>query len=120
MGLSVLVVDDEEMIRVSLALLLTVKGYNVVTAPDTATALDMLQVSRPDVVISDMIMPGGQGLDAIRAIRRLNPDVKIVAMSGGGRLGNSNILSVASGFGADACLEKPFEPDDLLQLLCQY
>lgn len=120
MGLSILIVDDEEMIRISLSLLLTVKGYTVVTASDIATALDMLQASRPDVVISDMIMPGGHGLDAIQAIRRIDPVVRIVAMSGGGRLGNGNILSVASEIGADACLEKPFEADDLLQLLSQY
>jgi DNA-binding response OmpR family regulator len=120
MGLSILIVDDEEMIRISLSLLLTAKGYTVVTAPDTTTALDMFQTSRPDVVILDMIMPGGHGLDAIQAIRGMNPDVKIIAMSGGGRLGNRNILSVASEIGADACLEKPFEAEELLQLLCQY
>jgi CheY-like chemotaxis protein len=117
MGLSILVVDDEEMIRISLSLLLTVKGHDVATAPDTATALAMLRTSRPDVVISDMIMPGGNGLDAIHAIRRDHPDMRIIAMSGGGRMAGQNMLAVASEMGADACLEKPFEADDLLQLL---
>lgn len=117
MGLSILIVDDEEMIRISLSLLLTVKGHDVATAPDTATALAMLRTSRPDVVISDMIMPGGNGLDAIHAIRRDHPDMRIIAMSGGGRMAGQNMLTVAGEMGADACLEKPFEADDLLQLL---
>ena len=116
MGLSILVVDDEEMICLSLSMLLSVKGYEVSTALDTATALEMIEASVPDVVISDMLMPGRLGLDAIQAIRSLNPNVKIIAMSGGGRLGNRDVLTIAGEMGADACLE-PFVAEDLLRLL---
>lgn len=117
MGLSILVIDDEETIRIALTLLLTVKGHMVVSAPDVATGLELFTACPPDVVISDMIMPGGHGLGAIQAIRAIDADVRIIAMSGGGRLKNQEFLSLAIEVGANACLEKPFEVDDLLRLL---
>ncbi|MET0746058.1 MAG: response regulator, partial [Microvirga sp.] len=104
-------------IRIALSLLLTVKGHRVLSAPDITTALELFAASPPDVVISDMIMPGGHGLDAIQAIRTVDADVRIIAMSGGGRLRHQEYLSLAIAVGADACLEKPFEADDLLRLL---
>lgn len=116
----ILVVDDEEAIRISLSLLLTVKGYTVATASDTGTAVEIIQASRPYVVITDMIMPGRHGLDAIQAIRNVDPEVKIIAMSGGGRMAGQDMLALASEIGADACLEKPFVTEDLLELLARY
>ena len=70
---------------------------------------------QPDVVITDIIMPDQEGIETIRNIRRLRPDARIIAMSGGGRIGNIDFLSAAALFGAREILAKPFEPRELIE-----
>ena len=71
----------------------------------------------PDAVITDLIMPKTEGIEMIFGIRRERPNVPIIAISGGGRYGNSDLLPLAQSVGADAVVAKPFEADDLLEPL---
>ncbi len=66
-----------------------------------------------DLLITDLLMPDRDGLELIREARRDYPRMRIIAMSGGGRVGHEQYLRLAKGMGADAILAKPFLPDDL-------
>ncbi|MBA17423.1 MAG: hypothetical protein CMN73_13870 [Sphingomonas sp.] len=115
----ILVVDDEEPVRKSLTMLLSAYGYEVATAADGEEALETFARFRPALVLSDMVMVRGQGIEVILALRERNVDLPIVAMSGGARMQGDDALVVARRAGATASIEKPFEPDDLLELLRQ-
>jgi CheY-like chemotaxis protein len=66
------------------------------------------------LVITDLIMPNKEGIESIMQIRAHDPKTPILAMSGGGRLGNADFLKMAAGVGANATLPKPFESEDLI------
>jgi len=102
-GRSVLVVDDEPMIRRVAQLALGTFGYHVAEAEDVAAAVDAMGQAQPpfDLVLIDLTMPGGDGAKAIPSIRRLSPQTRILLMSGVG-------AQDASALGADGFLAKPF------------
>jgi len=113
----VLIVDDNLELLESLAVLLNSAGHEVDTAASAAEALAK-QCARPaDVLITDIFMPDTDGLEAVAAFRRGWPRLKIIAMSGGGRVAKGNYLETARIVGADAMLRKPFAPGELLALL---
>jgi CheY-like chemotaxis protein len=68
----------------------------------------------PDLIITDIIMPEKEGIETIRQILNERPSAKIMAVSGGGRHANMDFLDAARKLGAIDVLEKPFEPDDLV------
>lgn len=70
-----------------------------------------------DLVITDLIMPDKDGLEIIQDLRRLNPKVRILAISGGGRVDANEYLAVARKFGAVEVLPKPFTKDELRKAL---
>jgi CheY-like chemotaxis protein len=111
-----LVVDDNEDMRQSMKRLLERFGYEVQIASDGARALQMQQASAAEVLITDIFMPDTDGLETISRFRSEYPDVKIIAMSGGGAsLREADYLSTATVAGADAVLRKPFSMDALLE-----
>lgn len=113
----VLVIDDDVAITVSLAVVLRAKGYDVVTAGDGLTGLAQYRAHHPQIVISDIMMPGQVGIDTIDTIRRASADVRIVAMSGSIETRGSRLRDLACSAGADAYLHKPFELHELLDAL---
>jgi CheY-like chemotaxis protein len=114
----VLVVDDNEDMRRSMALLLGRAGYQVDTAPNGAQALERHRVQAADVLITDLLMPEKDGIETIAQFRRDYPAVKIIAMSGGGmRVKGERYLATAEVVGADAVLRKPFEMKKMLETL---
>lgn len=113
---TVLLIDDDPAVRESLALLLETHGYRVVTAQDGHRGLLAFRQHAPAVVVTDILMPEQDGIGAIRELRRLDPAVKIVAISGGGRVDKSDYLTVAEKLGADAAVEK-VDLDRLLEIL---
>lgn len=117
MTLRILVIDDDEAIRLSLSFLLNAKGFDVLFAEDAATGLAKFLEHSPDVVISDMIMPGSAGIETIGRIRSCNATIPIIAMSGSIEGGPASLLKRARNAGADYCLEKPFEGYDVLDIL---
>jgi two-component system, chemotaxis family, chemotaxis protein CheY len=114
---TVLVIDDDAAVRDSLVTLLEVAGYRVQTASGGVEGVAAYRACQPDVVLTDMIMSGKAGLAVTMEIRREWPHAKIIAMSGGGRIGNRDFLEIASMLGADVTLAKPFDTDQLLSAL---
>lgn len=78
----ILVVDDEDIIRVLLTEILTEEGYEVITAPDGEHAVELLEKENFDLVISDMVMPGMNGIEVLQAAFRINPDYQVVMITG--------------------------------------
>ena len=111
---SILVIDDEESIRLLLRTLLELEGYLVLEASDGIKGQQIYRNSPTDLVITDLIMPGKEGIETIRDLRREFPDIKIIAVSGGGRIGPESYLKMAKGLGALRTLRKPFDRESLL------
>jgi CheY-like chemotaxis protein len=110
----ILVVEDEEIVREAIRQLLESEGYRVFDTPHGAIAMRLLHEHPIDLVITDLLMPEQEGLETILQIRQLWPELKIIAISGGGRFGLTNFLDVAKRFGADRTFAKPFDRQELL------
>jgi DNA-binding response OmpR family regulator len=108
---TVLVVEDDAAVRQACAIMLEDHGFHVVTAVDGVDGLRKFRQINPDVVLTDIIMPEKEGVGLIMELRRETPEVKIVVMSGGGRMGNMDFIKIATMLGANIGLYKPF--DDL-------
>ena len=115
--MKILVIDDDHLVRYTVSKILSSYGYEVVTATDGKRGMIVLREEHPDAVITDIIMPEQEGIDTIIQIRRERPGIKIVAISGGGRIRNIDFLEMAQSLGADEVLAKPFEADELLSRL---
>jgi CheY-like chemotaxis protein len=108
----VLVVDDDVRVRDTYVDMLRAGGYEVQSAADGAAALRVFSEWKPDVVLVDMFMPVMDGLDVIGALRRLTPDVGIIAMSG---MWQRAIMDRALSLGASETLLKPIDMDTLFK-----
>ena len=106
-------IDDNAQLRDMLRPVLLKMGYSVTTASDGAEAFEAIARTQFDVVITDLLMPGKDGIEVIGELRRKQPGAKIVAMSGGGRGSRDHYLQTASGLGAHAVLGKPFSFSEL-------
>ncbi|HWJ35183.1 MAG TPA: response regulator [Steroidobacteraceae bacterium] len=126
---SVLVVDDEADVRDGIKRVLDRAGFSVRTTGSAADAMLELRRAPADVVITDIIMPKVNGVDAIGAILREFPAVRIVAISGGGNfdvighqvasLTTTAYLAAAKKAGAHRILTKPFDSRELIQAVRQ-
>jgi CheY-like chemotaxis protein len=112
----IIVVDDESDIRTLIAEILTEAGHIVFECAEGRSALRVLDEQSPDLVITDILMPGMEGLETIRTMRATHPHVRIVAMTGGGMLG-FDYLKAARIFGADEILRKPFCTAELREVV---
>jgi two-component system, chemotaxis family, chemotaxis protein CheY len=112
---NVLVIDDDPMVRRTIEKILLVGGHQVRTASDGQRGLTLFRLAKPDIIVTDIIMPEQEGLGTIMMMRREHPEAKIIAVSGGGRVGNIDVLEAAKALGAADVLPKPFEPDTLLE-----
>ena len=110
----ILVIDDEQMLRRTLRALLERAGHEVVDAEDGNQGLALFNTQRPDLVLTDIIMPNREGVETIGEMRRQAPDLPIIAMSGGGRRGGDLFLTLAERLGASATLTKPIRQAVLL------
>ena len=113
----ILVIDDEPLVRQMLEVRLTRAGHEVVTAPDGEEAIAVHNSQAAELVITDIFMPEKDGLETIQELRRETPELKIIAVSGGSRIGNMDFLKMAAKFGASAALYKPLDYDELLQAI---
>ena len=113
----ILIVDDNEDFSAALGTALNRAGYEVTRAHDGKVGLKFYRESKFDLVISDILMPETDGLELIFALRKINPDVPIIAMSGGGHGAAEHYLQVAGVSGANAVIRKPFSPDALFELV---
>jgi len=106
----ILVIDDDVSFNDSLKQYLEYVGHNVVCAFNGKQGLNLLVQVKPDLVITDIVMPSADGLEFIMGVRDSNTALpcRIIAMSGGGRIGGANYLEMATALGVDDALEKPF------------
>ena len=109
----VLLVDDEPELLEALSRLLTARDIRVVTAMSGRAAMEIAARTTPRVLITDIFMPDGDGLELLRYIRHRHPDVPVIAMSGGGSTGKTEMLEAAHKLGAREILYKPFNGERL-------
>ncbi len=114
---SVLVIDDDNLMRDVITRCLQKPGYVVSAAINGADGLSQLSRQQADLVITDILMPDSDGLEVIVQIRRLYPATRILAISGGGGSAGLDYLKIAAKFGADSVLNKPFAPSQLLAMV---
>jgi len=115
----ILLVDDDDLLRGALHQILVRAGYDVNDATDGAVAVREYCRQRCDVVITDIVMPDQEGLGTIRELRRTDPNVKIIAISGGGLGKAGDYLGIAQKLGAMRTLAKPFFPEALLAMIAE-
>jgi CheY-like chemotaxis protein len=113
----ILVVDDDEQLRLLARRILEHAGHEVTEAANGGQALKHYRRVGAELVLCDIFMPEREGLETIRELRRCCPTVKIVAMSGGMPGGGMDFLPVARRFGAAQVLAKPFGRAALLQAI---
>lgn len=111
----ILVVDDNDLVRASMRAILQAGGYEAQEVGDARAAIEAVKSVAPDLVLTDLMMPGTPGVDLIRELRRTGYDGAIIAVSGGGgETGPGEMLEMATRLGADAYVSKPFHRADLL------
>jgi CheY-like chemotaxis protein len=119
----ILVIDDEEDIRRVVDVMLTNAGHNAVLAVDGNDALQKFEQQRFDLVICDLFMPNKEGIATLRELRRLDPAVPVIMMSGDmpstSYLGMAHVdyLAMAIALGATRTIEKPFKYSKLIRLV---
>ena len=123
----ILIVDDEEDVRIALKKVLERAGYEVSVAATGNEGLELMKRHGADLVITDVIMPGVDGIATARQIREKYRDTRIIVISGGGRtspqpyepdaISTRSYLASASTAGADQTLTKPFDRDELLRVV---
>lgn len=112
--ISILVVEDVVENREVMAVCLRSRGHDVTTAAGGREAIAIMSAHTFDLIITDMLMPDGDGVQVLTAARRVQPLAGLVAMTGGGAYFSSqNMLHVARTLGADAHLLKPFTQAEL-------
>jgi DNA-binding response OmpR family regulator len=110
----ILLIEDDRELRIMLKTALIRKDFTVIEAENGKEALLQFKPGITDLVITDLIMPEEDGLKVIMKIKEKKPGIKLVAISGGGKAGPGNYLSLAKALGADAVFPKPFSIADLI------
>ncbi len=110
----ILIVEDDDDLREMLKISLLRRKFTILEARNGKEALLKFKPSLVDIVITDIIMPDEDGLKVIMRLRELKPALKIIAISGGGKAGPGNYLSMARALGADEVFPKPFSVNNLI------
>ena len=113
----ILVIDDEKQIRMMLRKMLEAEGYTVTEAADGTEGITRYQEHPADLIITDIIMPEKEGIETIMELKKQNPGVKIIAMSGGGKNQPEGYLKTAKLLGAKETFSKPIRKETLLQAI---
>lgn len=114
----ILIIDDEADLRATMRAALEQDGHEVFEAHNGTGGLALLDQFPVELVITDILMPEKDGLETIVALRRAHPDIRIIAISGGGNDSGTRFLSIAEKFGASGILAKPFLRQQLLDAVC--
>jgi len=115
----ILVIDDDEQVLDMLYQSLTREGYDVLRASNGEQGLRLYRQEPVDLIITDIIMPEKEGIETIIELRQDFPDVKIIAMSGGGRIGTKDYLHLAKIFGVQRTFTKPVAREQLLDAITE-
>jgi CheY-like chemotaxis protein len=113
----ILVIDDDPAVRFTLEQVLGGIASQVISAANGDGGIRLFRSVHPDLVITDIIMPEREGIETIIGMKQERPEAKIIAMSGGGRMGSPNLLQMARRLGADNIIAKPFGLDELTAMV---
>jgi CheY-like chemotaxis protein len=113
----ILIIDDEPQIRSMLKLMLERDGYEVAEAPDGIEGIRTYRQNPADLIITDLIMPNKDGIGVIIDLKKEFPNVKIIAMSGGGLNKPEGYLKGAKKLGAACTLTKPIDRGEMLRAI---
>jgi CheY-like chemotaxis protein len=111
----ILLIDDDAELRLMLREMLEQAGYDVVEASNGREGVACYEATSIDLVITDILMPEQEGLETITLLQHINPQVKIIAVSGGGLTGRMDFLYVAAMLGVQRTLRKPISRQTLLE-----
>ena len=111
---SILLVEDREDVREAISDVLIQAGHSVQEAYDGNDAWPFIEHGDYDMMITDIMMPNKNGFDLINDLRSFNPELKIIAISGGGNYLNSKLTVTLASLNADASIPKPFTPEQIL------
>lgn len=112
----VLIIDDDPALLRLMAMAFQAAGFGVVSADNGRKGVRMASAHRPDLVVTDIVMPDIEGIGAIRAIKQGARPPKVIAISGAGRSRGADYLSWAKHLGADEVLAKPFRMAELMKI----
>jgi YesN/AraC family two-component response regulator len=110
----ILLVDDDAQVRKMLKITLERAGYEVVEAADGVQAVQVYSPDTIDLVITDIVMPEKEGIETIMELKTAHPEVRIIAISGGGRINPEDYLKWAQRFGVARTFTKPVDREELL------
>jgi len=113
----ILIVDDNAEICAILQEALEDARYDVIVAGNGRMGLERYREGNVDLVITDIFMPEQDGIETIMELRRLDPDVKIIAMSGGGSIRDFTYLPAARQLGAVHSFAKPFDVNEVVGMV---
>jgi DNA-binding response OmpR family regulator len=106
---TILLIEDDTDLRRLLIKVLEREKFKVLEAGNGLEAMHILNLQTPDLVITDLIMPDQDGIGTINLLKKNHPDIKIIAISGGGRMLSEDYLSIAKMLGAHHTFKKPFD-----------
>ncbi len=113
----ILVIDDEKQIRTYLSKVLQREGYQVTACEDGVQGVSEFRRGNFDVVITDILMPNRDGIDTVISLRQIDPEVKIIVITGAHR--SQTLLDIANIFNINASLKKPFENKEILEAVAK-
>lgn len=114
---SILVIDDDAAVGRTVSLILAHAGHRVTTVGSAHQGLKLLAGGDFDLVLTDIIMPELDGIETIRRIRTDHPGLRVIAMSGGGKIDKADFLYMAAALGADDIIDKPIRSERLLEVV---
>ncbi len=115
----ILIIDDETAISMMLKKMVEKAGFEAKTANNGVEGLSVFDTFNPDLLITDIVMPEKEGLELIFELRRKNPNLKIIAISGGGRFQYEGYLNSAKHLGANRVFQKPLDLKELMNSITE-
>jgi len=113
----ILVVDDDSLVRETICSILATCSYDITEATDGKSAIRRYREQPFDLVITDLVMPGMEGIELIKELRAIDQNVRVVAISGGLLAASDTYLKTAKLLGAQYTLPKPFTMDELMRVV---
>lgn len=117
MGNKLLIVDDQYGIRILLNEVFQREGYTTFQASNGVQALEIVQKHQPDLVLLDMKIPGMDGIEILKRIKEINPDIQVIIMTAYGEL---DMIQETRELGAVMHFAKPFDIDDMRDAVRKY
>lgn len=113
----ILLVEDDNLVRDMLVQVLQRAHHEVLSAGNGEEAAECLKTEKPDIMVTDIIMPKKSGISLISEVKNRHPNMEIIAISGGGRLDPTGYLDLSETLGASMSFEKPIDNSALLMAI---